>query len=134
MRKILLPIDGSHSSENAIKYVLGRKKRRERLNVCVLYVQPTPLVMNSEVEQLLLKQQQKVFSEERIAAAMKKLGAKPKFIIGDPALSIIKFAAAEGVDEIVMGTRGLGRFARVLIGSVTSKVIQMAPVPVTVVK
>lgn len=134
MRKILVPIDGSRSSENAIEYVLERKKRRERLKVCILYVQPTPLIMSKEVEQLLLEQQQKVFSERRIKAALKKLGVKPNFLIGDPAHSIIKFASLEGVDEIVMGTRGLGRLAGVLVGSVTSKVIHMATVPVTLIK
>jgi len=69
MRNILLPVDGSSSSASALEYVVSRKKRGERLKVTVLYVQPTPLVMNKEIENILLEEQLKVFSEKRIAAA-----------------------------------------------------------------
>lgn len=134
MRKILLPVDGSRSSASALEYVLERKKRGERARVEVLFVQPTPLVMNKEVGNILLEEQLKVFSDRRIAAAMKKLGVKPTFASGDPALSIIKYAVSEGSDEIVMGTRGRGSIAQVLLGSVAAKVIQLAAVPVTLVK
>jgi len=134
MRNILLPVDGSSASASALEYVVSRKKRGERLGVTVLYVQPPPLVMNKEIENILLEEQLKVFSEKRIAAAIKKLGVKPEFAIGDPALSIIKRAVSEASDEIVMGTRGRGRIAQVLLGSVASKVIQLAGVPVTLVK
>jgi len=134
MRSILLPVDGSSSSASALEYVVSRKKRGERLKVTVLYVQSTPLVMNKEIENILLEEQLKVFSEKRIAAAMKKLGVKPAFAMGDPALSIIKCAVSKASDEIVMGTRGRGHIAQVLLGSVASKVVQLAGVPVTLVK
>jgi nucleotide-binding universal stress UspA family protein len=134
MKNILLPVDGSSSSASALEYVVSRKKRGERLKVTVLYVQPTPLVMNKEIENILLEEQLKVFSGKRIAAAMKKLGVKPDFAIGDPALSIIKYAVSEASDEIVIGTRGRSPIAQVLLGSVASKVIQLAGVPVTLVK
>ena len=134
MRRILLPVDGSRSSASALEYLLERKKRGERARIDVLFVQPAPLVMNKEVANILLEEQLKVFSDRRIAAGMKKLHVKPIFIIGDPALSIIKYAVSEHVDEIVMGTRGRGRIAQVLLGSVAAKVIQLAAVPVTLVK
>lgn len=134
MKRLLLPVDGSSSSANALEYVMGRKKGGERLRVVVLYVQPTPLIMNKEIEKLLLEDQLKVFSGRRIAPAMKKLGVKPTVVTGDPALSIIKFALSEACDEIVMGTRGRGGIAQVLLGSVASKVVQLASGPVTLVK
>jgi len=134
MRKILVPIDGSDSSANALEYILGRKKAGEKLTVKVLYVQPTPLVMNKEIEQLMNDDRKKVFSSRRIASTMKKLGANPMIGSGDPALNIIKVAASEGSNEIVMGTRGRGRIAQVLLGSVASKVVQLAAVPVVLVK
>jgi len=134
MRRILLPVDGSRSSASALEYMLERKKRGERARVDVLFVQPAPLVMNKEVANILLEEQLKVFSDRRIAASMKKLSVKPIFITGDPALSIIKYAVSENVDEIVMGTRGRGRIAQVLLGSVAAKVIQLATIPVTLVK
>ena len=45
-----------------------------------------------------------------------------------------EFAKRLGVDKIIMGTRGLGGLAGLLMGSVATDVIKNAPVPVTLVK
>ncbi len=52
---------------------------------------------------------------------------------GDPATSIIKIAAREAADTIVLGRRGRGRMAGLLLGSVARKVVSLAPCPVIVV-
>jgi nucleotide-binding universal stress UspA family protein len=49
---------------------------------------------------------------------------------GDPALRIAAFANAKQVDLIMMPTHGLGVFRRLLVGSVTSKVLHDATCPV----
>src|SRR6478752_4285129 len=43
--------------------------------------------------------------------------------MGDPAREIIRFAAENQVDLIMMPTAGCGRFRRLLLGSVTAKVL-----------
>jgi nucleotide-binding universal stress UspA family protein len=53
---------------------------------------------------------------------------------GDPARAIIGSVNKSRGDEIVMGTRGLGRIGGLLMGSVATKVVQLAPVPVTLIK
>lgn len=53
---------------------------------------------------------------------------------GDPAQLIASFARRTRCKEIVMGTRGLGRISGLLLGSVATKVIHLATVPVTLVK
>jgi len=53
---------------------------------------------------------------------------------GDPATSIIEYASKNGADLIVIGSRGLSTFKRLILGSVSSKVVQEARVPVLVVK
>lgn len=45
---------------------------------------------------------------------------------GDAATKIIQFAAENDVDTVVMGRRGLGDFAGLLLGSVSHKVAQRA--------
>jgi nucleotide-binding universal stress UspA family protein len=47
---------------------------------------------------------------------------------------IARVAQDKGVDQIVMGTHGRGAVGRLFLGSVAQRVIQLAPMPVTVVK
>jgi nucleotide-binding universal stress UspA family protein len=53
-------------------------------------------------------------------------------IEGDPAQAIARVAAVRGADEIIVGTRGIGR-VRALLGSVAHELIHLAPCPVTVI-
>lgn len=46
---------------------------------------------------------------------------------GDPALRILHHAKEASADLIVMGSRGLGRLAELVLGSVSHKVFNMAP-------
>lgn len=52
---------------------------------------------------------------------------------GEPAEEIVKEAAARRSDLIVVGTRGLGPLGRLLLGSVSRRVAELAPCPVAVV-
>lgn len=54
-------------------------------------------------------------------------------VIGDPAEQILGFASAEKADLIVLGSRGHGRLAGLLLGSVAQKVVAHASCPVLVV-
>ena len=67
------------------------------------------------------------------AAAKGALDIGTEAAIGDPAEEILSFAQGGGVDMIVMGNRGHGRLAGLLLGSVTQKVVGLAPCPVLVV-
>ena len=53
-------------------------------------------------------------------------------VTGDPAAELIK--AASDADLLVVGSRGSGEFARLLIGSVSSKVVHHATGPVAVIR
>ena len=53
--------------------------------------------------------------------------------LGDPAERIIERALQLHVAGIVIGNRGLNVIESLLVGSVTSKVIHLSPVPVLVV-
>jgi nucleotide-binding universal stress UspA family protein len=69
-------------------------------------------------------------------AEKKGVRAKPKTseTIGSPVETITDYAVAEKIDLIVMGTRGLGGFKRMLLGSVSSGVVTHAHCPVLVVR
>ena len=51
-----------------------------------------------------------------------------------PALAIIGYAKAHGIDMIVMGTHGRGTLAHLIMGSVAERVVRLAPCPVLTVK
>ena len=53
---------------------------------------------------------------------------------GDPAEVIGRRAQELGCDAIVMGSRGMGRIANLVVGSVATKVVHLTKLPVTLVK
>ncbi len=69
---------------------------------------------------------------EAVNAVDPRLGAIGRRLDGPPAEQIAE-ACAEGVDLLVTGSRGYGPLTRVLLGSVSKKLIGDAPCPVLVV-
>ena len=69
-------------------------------------------------------------------AEKKDVKAKPKTseTIGSVVQTITDYAVAEKIDLIVMGTRGLGGFKKMLLGSVSSGVVTHAHCDVLVVR
>jgi nucleotide-binding universal stress UspA family protein len=67
-----------------------------------------------------------------VAELPPELRALPVFERGDPVKKLLE-AAEMGVDLLVLGSRGFGPVMRLLIGSVSSRVIREAPCPVLVV-
>lgn len=53
---------------------------------------------------------------------------------GDPAQAILDYVDKNSISLIVMGSRGLSTVKRVFLGSVSSRVVQEARVPVLIVK
>jgi nucleotide-binding universal stress UspA family protein len=66
----------------------------------------------------------------------KEIDSKPQILQakGSTADSLIDFASGENVDLIVAGTRGLGAFQRMLLGSVSTNLLNHAKSPVLVVR
>jgi nucleotide-binding universal stress UspA family protein len=67
-----------------------------------------------------------------VAQLPEELRALPVYERGDPVQKLLE-AAEMGVDLLVLGSRGFGPVMRLLIGSVSSRVIREAPCPVLVV-
>jgi nucleotide-binding universal stress UspA family protein len=53
---------------------------------------------------------------------------------GHPAEKILSFAEDNNIDMIIVGSLGKSRYERVLVGSVSEKIIRHAKVPVLVVR
>lgn len=137
-RKILVPVDGSASSLRALKLAARRQLASEDVQILVLNVQP-PLPPSGYVTRSMIKDHHERMSEAALAPARKiigrmKLRAECHAQVGDVASTIVAFARKTGCEEIIMGTRGLGRISGLVLGSVAMKVVNLAQVPVTLVK
>ena len=80
-----------------------------------------------------------VFSQEKLKTARQRAEAlgvsdvRLESEIGDVAEAIIEAARRDEVDMIVLGKRGLGRLSGLLLGSVSQKLVSVAPCAVIVV-
>lgn len=55
-------------------------------------------------------------------------------VLGDPAEELVRLANIHGTDLIILGNRGLTGLNRILLGSVSSQVLEDAPCSVMVIK
>ena len=55
-------------------------------------------------------------------------------IEGDPASKIIGYSEMEKFDIIIMGSRGMGKFKELILGSVSNKILHHAKCSVMVVR
>lgn len=54
--------------------------------------------------------------------------------VGPVAETIVQYAKENHCDQIIMGTRGMGAIADLVMGSVANKVIHLCNLPVTLIK
>ena len=132
--KLLVPMDGSGSALRALKWAA---KAPDAI-VLVLTVQP--VMPNSRfVSKTMIAEHQRRAADEALAPARAlierlKVDARTYAAIGEPAATIVAFAKKHRCTGIVMGTRGQGRIAGLMLGSVATKVLYLATCPVTITK
>jgi len=71
-----------------------------------------------------------------LAEGVEEVGSRVEVegdLLGGPVAETLAGACEDGVDLLVAGSRGYGPLSRVLLGSVTTKLIGIAPCPVLVV-
>ncbi len=140
MRSILCPTDFSDLSRRALAHGTALARWYEA-RLTVLYVSSfapsvagfPPMVSPITLEPLSrerLLEELHAFAEPASAA-----GVKTDFAIreGPAAAEIVEQARLSAADLVVMGTHGRGGFERLVLGSVTEKVLRKAPCPVLTV-
>jgi len=137
-KNVLIPIDGSPNSLRALKHAAERYRDSSLVHLLLLNVQPA-LPSSRHAPKSMIKDHQQRMAEEALGPARAIAGRLGVMFdcyvrVGDPAVVIANFAWRTGCREIIMGTRGLGRVRGLLLGSVTTKVIHLATIPVTLVK
>lgn len=136
-RKILTAIDGSltslHALEESFKLAQNEGTWITVVSVIPPYTGDLDLVAVGNVMASMRKPCDEALKKAQELADKQKVLIKTVCEEGEPYERIIDLAQAENCDLIVMGRRGLKRLERVLVGSVTARVIGYSPIDVLVV-
>ena len=139
IKRILLATDGSdhalHAARIAADMARGMKPKEFRVVVSYDII---PMYLGEPNMQYAIDNRKKD-AEEILNKALKEIGELPceihtELLEGDPASAIIDVATVRKSEIIVMGSRGLGRLAGLVLGSTSQKVVAHAPCPVLIVR
>ena len=139
--KILLPVDGSELSLEAVRFSIRMVLDGLRADMVLANVQEP-----ANLYELLVAHDPAVINKVSEEAGMNTLrsaqtlldaaGAEYECEVanGDPAHTIIDIAERFACDMIVMGARGNSALRSAMMGSVSNEVLHASPVPVVIVK
>ncbi len=141
MPGIVVGVDGSDHSRMAVEWAVKEAGIRQA-PLTVLSVHPVALSswtgapINFPTDQPEENKLHAVVQELTDKVVGQVGGPKPssvtvRTVSGGPALELIN--ASEDADVLVVGSRGTGGFARLVLGSVSTQVVQHAHCPVVVV-
>ena len=137
-KKILIATDGSDKNSDAVKEGLKIAAACNSL-VYLVYVIDTGTisavptdVAGGSMYQVLEEEGKRAM--EKVGALTGGMNAECLLLAGKPAPEIIRFAGENGVDLIVIGTKGKTGIERLLLGSVAENIIRSSNCPVLVVK
>ncbi|MBD1221613.1 universal stress protein [Virgibacillus halodenitrificans] len=142
-RKILVAYDGSPLSRQAIEEAKQQAAIKQGAEVYVIAVARTSgpntnvvvsRSIGNELAEHFHPQLEKIKQEfERL-----DISIFMEVIVGDPnenpGKSICNFAEEQGIDLIIVGSRGLGNVKKIILGSVSNYVVQHSTSPILIMK
>jgi len=141
--KVLIAVDGSKCSLRAVAHAVRMMEAcgtHQAFEVHLLNVQ-TPLpgsvgmfVGGKDLEDYHREEGFKQLAPARAILDRAAVPCTPHISVGRPGEVIDRQARELGVDQIVMGTRGLGNVADIVLGSTSEDVLRLVGVPVLLVK
>lgn len=139
LQHILIAVDGSAPSRKAARFGLALAEQCGARASLLTVLQPpeiipvgplgTSIVASTHTDADLANLRAQLDS---IASEHPSVKVERAVELGPVAETIIDFAAHKSVDLIVLGARGLGPAKRLLLGSVSDRVVHGAHCPVTV--
>jgi nucleotide-binding universal stress UspA family protein len=136
MSRIVVGYDGSDAARRALERAAALADGTEVTVVSVVHMLrpvgrgPGPEPLDPEE----VARRDRALEESRELLAERGVAARTVEGVGDPAAVLVEEAREWGADLIVVGTRGLGLGERIVLGSVSTKVVHHAPCDVLVVR
>jgi nucleotide-binding universal stress UspA family protein len=138
-KKILFPVDFSQRCTAAVPSVQAMVRRFDS-ELTVLHVVDLPATVGIAPPEAAawatligadrLRENGRIALSRFVAREFRGVEVKAESTEGDPATMIVDYARDTAADLIMMPTSGVGRFRRMLLGSVTAKVLHDIAVPV----
>ncbi|MDE1828830.1 MAG: universal stress protein [Thaumarchaeota archaeon] len=137
---IMVPYDKSEPANKALEFAIDLAKKYSSKISVVTYV-PSHLDYSQEgasyVETIQIIKKTATYSLAKLEPKLQQLGIpyELKVVEGISITeTLVSYADMHHVDVIVMGSRGLGGFKKLMLGSVASGVTQHSKCPVLIVK
>lgn len=139
--KILVPIDGSPLSLDAVRHALSLIKHGLHAELLLANVQPP-----ASLYEIVVAHDPDVIHDVSAGAGAHLLESARELcrkagvpfdcevVTGDPVNALCDLAQERGCSQIVIGAHGRGALASALLGSVSNALANASPVPVTIVK
>lgn len=133
LKKILAPTDFSELSGEGVRYAchLAKEVGAQAIVLNVIVLDETNTVGKGEIE--AHKQRLSEFVAKMVPHQSPDLKIREVVVAGQPYSSIVDCADNEHIDLVVMSTHGRSGLSRMLIGSVTDRLLRAAKCPVLVV-
>jgi nucleotide-binding universal stress UspA family protein len=133
--RIVVGVDGSPGSDAALRWAVAEARLRDAALVVVhAYpsLGPGGPFSAARIDPLALDRAARRVVDASVSGIdTSGVDVKPMTVCGNAAGAIVD--AGEGADLVVVGSRGLGAWRRLLLGSVAAQVAHHARVPVAVV-
>jgi nucleotide-binding universal stress UspA family protein len=137
---ILVPIDGSDNSYRALDAALLLSEKLGS-NISVIHVMEEVPITHIGSEKILnelleayKKENQDILLKCSEIANQKGLTIKTFLLQGNPASVILDYNKKKKFDLVIMGSRGLGKFKELILGSVSSKIVHHSPCAVLLIR
>jgi nucleotide-binding universal stress UspA family protein len=134
--RILVPTDGSDAAARALD-LAGAVADAHDAKLHVLYVadtnQPSLSRIEGQVVDALETEGERIVREAGERVRGSGAGVTTDVVQGGVSRTILDYVDDRGIDLVVMGTRGEHDVERLLLGSVTERVVRTSPVPVLAV-
>ena len=137
---ILVPVDGSDNSYRALDAALLFSEKLGSNITAVHVMEQVPIThigsekLLSEFLEAYKKENQDILSKCSEIATQKGLTIKTLLLQGNPASVILDYSKQEKFDLLIMGSRGLGKFKELILGSVSSKIVHHSPCAVLLIR
>lgn len=133
-KKIVFPTDFSHASDAALSYTASLARDMKATLLITHVEEPLPAYVGESYYGIPSPPNPEV---RRMLEAVKPpagVNYEHRLLSGDPAEEIVRLAAEEHADMIVMSTHGRTGISRLLMGSVAELVVRRAACPVLTFK